>query len=214
MGQRSQLLFTIGCHGGLNVPDTVGGPVSTDDQKRLLDWAQAYGQKQVGLGATSPAAVYVANTGFGYGDTKTVDLSERLMGQFAKNLNTYGTIGEQWVRALHSYYRQAGAYDVVDLKVMAEATMYGLPFYGYATPGTAPTSPTPPTTHLDGGLDTATLPAITPAATAGITAHDAGDGQKLFYDDGRPDGSTVGGLDGAARSPRSTGRCSRRSRVT
>ena len=194
VGQRSQLLFTIGCHGGLNVPDTIGGPVSTDDQKRLLDWAQAYGQKQVGLGATSPAAVYVANTGFGYGDTKTVDLSERLMGQFAKNLNTYGTIGEQWVRALHSYYRQAGAYDVVDLKVMAEATMYGLPFYGYATPGTAPTSPTPPTTHLDGGLDTATLPAITPVATAGITAHDAGDGQKLFYDDGRPDGSTVGGL--------------------
>ena len=109
--------------------------MSTDDQKRLLDWAQAYGQKQVGLGATSPAAVYVANTGFGYGDTKTVDLSERLMRQFARNLNTYGTIGEQWVRALHSYYRQAGAYDVVDLKVMAEATMYGLPFYGYADPG-------------------------------------------------------------------------------
>ena len=97
VGQRSQLLFTIGCHGGLNVPDTVGGPVITDDQKRLLDWAQAYGQKQVTLGATSPAAVYVANTGFGYGDTKTIDLSERLMGQFAKNLNSYGTIGEQWV---------------------------------------------------------------------------------------------------------------------
>ena len=179
VNRRAQLLFTIGCHGGLNVPDLIGGPVSAEDRKRLLDWAQAYSQIRT--------AVYVANSGFGYGDTKTVDLSERLMRQFAQNLNSYGTIGEQWVRALHSYYETAGTYDVVDEKVMAEATMYGLPFYGYSgTPQNPPPAPTPPTTHLDGGLDTASLPAIAP----NIQPQDAGDGQTLFRDPAHPDGSS------------------------
>jgi hypothetical protein len=183
VGKRAQLIFTIGCHGGLNVPNTVGGPVAAADQKRQLDWPQAYSQVK--------SAVYVANTGFGYGDTKTVDLSERLMSKFAQNLNTGGTIGEQWVRALHSYYRQAGAYDVVDLKVIAEATMYGLPFYGYSTPGTPPTAPAAPATHLDAGLVTASLPAI----TANITGHGA-PGPQLFFDNAHPDGTsfTDGGV--------------------
>ena len=43
---------------------------------------------------------------------------------------------------------------------------------------------------------TASLPAI----TANITGHDAGGGQTLFYDDARPDGSTVGGLTGGTLS--------------
>ena len=199
VGARSQLLFTIGCHGGFNVPDTIGGPVSADNKMRQLDWAQAYGRLQTTLTTpvpSAPAAVYVANTGFGYGDTKTVDLSEKLMGQFAKNLNTYGTIGEQWVRALHSYYRQAGAYDVVDLKVMAEATMYGLPFYGYGTPGTPPAGPPAPTTHVDGGLDTATLPVITP----NISGH-GGPGPQLFYDTAHPDGATYTDTNGVDLTP-------------
>src|SRR4029077_7859802 len=172
-----------GCHGGLNVPNTVGGPVAAADQKRLLDWPQASSQVK--------SAVYVANTGFGYGDTKTVDLSERLMSKFAQNLNTGGTIGEQWVRALHSYYRQAGAYDVVDLKVIAEATMYGLPFYGYSAPGTPPTTPAAPATHLDAGLG----PPSRPAITANITGHGA-PGPQLFFDNAHPDGTsfTDGGV--------------------
>ncbi len=176
---QSQLVFSIGCHSGLNVPDTVGGPIVADDLKRQRDWAQAQAQART--------AVYVGNTGFGYGDTKTVDLSERLMRGFARNLNTGGTIGEQWVRALHEYYATAGDYDVVDEKVMVEANMYGLPFYGYTgTPLNAPpVAPTPPT-HVDNGLLTGTLPPI----TAAITAHDAGNGESLFYDATQPDGTT------------------------
>jgi hypothetical protein len=180
---RAQLLFTIGCHSGLNVPDTVGGPIAPADLPRQLDWAQAYSRART--------AVYVANTGFGYGDTKTVDLSERLMRGFARNLNTGGTIGEQWVRALHSYFSTAGLYDVVDEKVMVEANMYGLPFYGFSgTPQNVPTPPTPPATHVDNGLTTATLPAI----TAHVTAHDAGNGESLFFDGAQPDGTTAGGI--------------------
>ena len=179
---RSQLIFTIGCHSGFSLPDTVGGPIAAGDTQRQRDWAQAYGH--------SNTAVYLANTGFGYGDTKTVDLSEKLMRNFARDLNTGGTIGEQWVRALHEYYREAGAYDVVDEKVMVEANMYGLPFYGFSnTP--QPQPPTAPqlTPTVVGGLNTAHVPAL----TASITAHDAGDGQSLFYDDSQAEGTTTAG---------------------
>ena len=179
---RSQLVFTIGCHGGFSLPDTVGGPIATDDVKRQLDWAQAYSR--------SRTAVYLANTGFGYGDTKTVDLSERLMRGFARNLNTGGTIGEQWVRALHDYYANAGLYDVVDEKVMVEANMYGLPFYGFSgTPQNPPAVAPTPTTRNDNGLTAAQLPAL----TAGITKHLQTDGTSLFFDDAQPDGTTNAG---------------------
>ncbi|HSB37906.1 MAG TPA: PxKF domain-containing protein [Gaiellaceae bacterium] len=181
--RQSQLIFTIGCHGGFSLPDTVGGPIAADDLKRQLDWAQAYSR--------SRTAVYVANTGFGYGDTKTVDLSERLMRGFARTLYTGGTIGEQWVRALHDYYATAGAYDVVDEKVMVEANMYGLPFYGFtgtqkSPPPVAPT----PTTRNDNGLTAALLPAL---SGANITQHVQPDGTSLFFDDSQPDGTTNAG---------------------
>ena len=137
-----RLLFTVGCHGGLNVPDTILQPtaapprddltsLNTDTRQRFLDWAQAYGRPN--------AAVYVANSGFGYGDTDTIDLSERLYGHLASNLNSGGTIGEQWVRALHQYYTEQANYDVIDEKVMIEANMYGLPFYSFTgTPQNPP----------------------------------------------------------------------------
>jgi hypothetical protein len=177
---KSQLVFTIGCHSGFSLPDTIGGPVAAGDAQRQLDWAQAYGH--------SNTAVYVANTGFGYGDTKTVDLSERLMRNFARNLNTGGSIGEQWVRALHEYYSTAGAYDVVDEKVMVEANMYGLPFYGFGgTPQSPPATAAALSPQQIGGLNLAQVPAL----GANITAHDAGNGESLFYDATQPDGTTT-----------------------
>jgi len=183
--RNGQLLFTVGCHSGLNVPDQIAslenGTVSTDDQKRLLDWAQAY--------MSSRTAVYVANTGFGYGDTVTKDLSERLMDHFAANINSGGTIGEQWVRALHQYYSEPANYDVLDEKVMIEATMYGLPFYNFTgTPQNVPATPTPPGTAADGGFSTAHLDPI----TANIQQQQLTDGtnRSLFVNQGHPDGST------------------------
>ena len=126
----------MGCHGGLNVADTLGGSGGT-----YLDWPQLYSQDQ--------AAIYIANTGFGYGDSESVALSERLLSLFAKKLHSdASTVGEQWAAALQQYFATAGAYDVYDEKVMEETTFYGLPFWHFGTPGNAPAS-TPVTTTAD-----------------------------------------------------------------
>ena len=132
----ARILFTMGCHGGLNVADTLGGSGGT-----YLDWPQLYSQDQV--------AMYIANTGFGYGDSESVALSERLLSLFAKNLHSdASSVGEQWAAALQQYFGTAGAYDVYDEKVMEETTFYGLPFWHFGTPGTAPAF-TPVTTTAD-----------------------------------------------------------------
>jgi hypothetical protein len=137
----SHLLFTVGCHAGLNVPDELAGAsIPTDQAKYYLDWAQAY--------AHDSNAVYVANTGYGYGDTDTVAASERLMSLFAQRLNVGSpNIGDNWYAALTQYFATTGVYSAVDEKVMLEATFYGLPFYHFGSGtasapggGTAPTS--------------------------------------------------------------------------
>jgi hypothetical protein len=171
---NGRVVFTVGCHSGLSVPDTIA-TVAAGDQQRLRDWAQAY--------MSAKSAVYVANTGFGYGDTTVIDLSERLMDHFADTLNSGGTIGEQWVRALHQYYSEPSNYDVIDEKVMVEANMYGLPFYDFgasapASPGTAATVP--------GGSDSVQLPRI----AANVVGQSVSGGRTLFVDSGHPDGTT------------------------
>jgi hypothetical protein len=149
---QGRVVFTMGCHGGLNVPSTLPG-----DPARLNDWAQRYLQ--------SETAVYIANTGFGYGDTVTVALTERLLKLFAQKLNSANTtVGEQWIDALQTYYLTAGDYDVFDEKAMIEATFYGLPFYKFAGSPTSspPAQPNPGPADAD-GVETAALAAIAPS---------------------------------------------------
>ncbi len=135
----ARILFTMGCHGGLNISDTLGS--ATSPVNKYLDWPQLYAQDK--------AAMYIANTGYGYGDSASVALSERLLALFAKNLHSdSGSVGEEWVNALQKYFATAGAYDVYDEKVMEETTFYGLPFWHFSTPGSSPTF-TPLTTSPD-----------------------------------------------------------------
>jgi CSLREA domain-containing protein len=115
------ILFTMGCHAGLNVADSLVPAPTLFQTPRLADWAQSYAQQRT--------AVYVANTGFGYGDTVANALSERLMSIFAEKLALGGVIGERWVEAVHEYYDSAGVYGVYDEKALTEATFYGLPFW-------------------------------------------------------------------------------------
>ena len=59
----------MGCHAGLSVFDAF---VASNN----LDWAQLFAQKG--------AAAYVANTGYGYGDSTTIAYSEDLNRRFAQ----------------------------------------------------------------------------------------------------------------------------------
>ena len=124
----ARILFTMGCHGGLNVADSLPGGSPTSPSAKYLDWPEQYAKAQ--------AAVYIGNTGFGYGDTASIALSERLLALFARNLHSNtDSVGEQWAETLGQYFATAGAYDVYDEKVMEETTFYGLPFWHF---GTAP----------------------------------------------------------------------------
>ncbi|MGB6501810.1 MAG: hypothetical protein WBG19_10545, partial [Thermoplasmata archaeon] len=154
----ARILFTMGCHGGLNISDTFGPP--TAPANKYLDWPELYARDQ--------AAMYIANTGYGYGDSASVALSERLLALFAKNLHSdSGSVGEEWVDALQQYFATAGAYDVYDQKVMEETTFYGLPFWHFSTAGSSP-SFTPLTTSPDpmaGGTQSATVTFPAPGDT-------------------------------------------------
>jgi hypothetical protein len=152
----ARILFTMGCHGGLNVADTLPGGSATG---KYLDWPELYAQKQ--------AAMYIANTGYGYGDSASVALSERLLSLFAKNLHSdSGSVGEEWVNALQQYFATAGAYDVYDEKVTEETTFYGLPFWHFSTAGSSPPF-TPLTTSTDPitGTQSATITNFPSGAT-------------------------------------------------
>ncbi|MGF1668734.1 MAG: Ig-like domain-containing protein, partial [Acidimicrobiia bacterium] len=116
----NRIIFTMGCHGGLNVDGTAG----VVDQPE--DWAEVYG----GL-----RAIYIGNTGYGYGDTATVALSERVMANLAARLDGSLTVGQALVEAKQTQFGRAGLYGVYDLKSIEEATLYGLPFWTIGGPG-------------------------------------------------------------------------------
>ncbi len=179
----NDILFTMGCHAGLNVSDTF--PTSTSTAARLRDWAQAISQNGGG--------VYVANTGYGYGDYDAIALSERLMTLFAHNLASDGSIGRKLVLAKQQYFASIASYDPYAEKALAEATFYGLPFYkiGSATepadPGPVATTPQPGVPNVSVAsfpftFTGATLPQHT---TARGTYWSAGDGG-VEYLNGRP----------------------------
>jgi predicted outer membrane repeat protein len=118
----SRIIFTVGCHSALNVPN-----LSTNDQSE--DWAEVYGDFR---------AIYIGNTGYGYGDFVTVALSEQVMANLAANLGNGQTIGQNLSQAKQDQFGKAGLYGVYDLKAIEEATLYGLPFWRVDVNGALP----------------------------------------------------------------------------
>jgi len=157
------VLFTMGCHGGLNVADTLLPNPTAAQVTKLEDWTQYYAQQQ--------AAVYVANSGYGYADTDTLALSARLMSLFAQRFNDDSlNIGDKLALAKRDYFATMGQYGAYDEKVLEEATLYGLPMYHLA--GTATVTPPPaPATTTDSvtGLPIAPI-SVSPALTRHDTA--------------------------------------------
>ena len=180
-----RLIFSMGCHSGLAVPDGyLDGSLTEADQPGTgarLDWAEAF---------ANDGAVYVGNTGYGYGDSSTTAFSELLMSQFATNLDGTQPVGQALVSAKQTYYGSLAVFSDYDQKVLMESTFYGLPFWGVGAPvapgapTTHPTSPDPATGNL-ASLATAAAPTITDTTTSAghvITA----DGFAPTVADGQP----------------------------
>ncbi len=118
-----RIVFSMGCHAGLNVPDAFLPPAG-----RRTDWAERL--------SAAGAAVVVANTGFGYGDSDVVAYSEDLNARFASHLAEGLTAGAALTQAKQEFQGDLGIVGVYDEKAMAELTLYGLPMVAVA--GVAP----------------------------------------------------------------------------
>ena len=123
------LLFSMGCHSGLDVDDAEVD-ASIDATSPVADWAKTF---------ADAGALWVGNTGYGYADTDTVAYSAKLMAGFAANLNGSLTIGEALAEAKQQYAAGDAILSPYDLKALMESTLYGLPMYQLNT------SPTPAT---------------------------------------------------------------------
>ncbi|MHB8684691.1 MAG: dockerin type I domain-containing protein [Dehalococcoidia bacterium] len=130
-----RVLFSMGCHAGLNISDAFAGTPGAAQAQLLLDWPQAY--------ADQGAAVYVGNTGYGYGDTATVAYSEQLMADFAKRLGGGLTIGQALTYAKQDYFGSLAQYQTYDEKVLSETAFYGLPMFRIGPPKAPPPPPAP-----------------------------------------------------------------------
>jgi hypothetical protein len=116
---QSSLVFSVGCHSGLSVTDadSLNGQTATD-------WPQAFLRQQ---------AIFIGNTGFGYGDSDLVAYSERVMVNFVESLGDWSsgpqTVGGALIGAKQRYFNSlaAGTFSNYDEKVLSEMTLYGLP---------------------------------------------------------------------------------------
>ena len=159
--RTNRLIFSMGCHAGLSVADSVvtAGSPSARSTGRRRTWV-GHGRipirtRTLGVGA------YLGNTGFGYGDTTTVAYSEEVNQLFAKRIAAGSAVGDALVGAKQEYFGGRGVFGVYDEKAMAEFTLYGLPMWSVTGPPgmAAPTSAAAP-------ADTGTLALSAKVATA------------------------------------------------
>ena len=162
-----RIVFSMGCHAGLNVPDR--SSEAADPGLRInpaMDFVQAMAEQR---------AIYVASTGFGLGDDEGIGGTERLLTVFAKALVQGNVaIGDAIVAAKQQYLLGLSAMTVYDEKSSIQVTLYGLPMYRVVTT-TAPVSQsdlaldaaaTPGTLVVkDGGTNTITSYAINQVTT-------------------------------------------------
>jgi PKD repeat protein len=114
------VVFTMGCHAGLNAPDNqVSAPI--DEMDPALDFPQA---------AARQRAIWVASTGFGIGDDEGIAGTEEIMGVFADDLVNSGlTAGEALTKSLQDYILAQNPLSVYDVKSAVQTTYYGLTMY-------------------------------------------------------------------------------------
>ncbi len=123
---QNSIIFSMGCHAGLNVPDQAG-PEAADfglGVNPKLDFPQAMARQ---------GAIYLASTGYGLGDDAGIGGTERLIGIFTeeilKNNADDITVGDALIAAKQRYLTSLSAMTVYDEKSSIQFTLYGLPQY-------------------------------------------------------------------------------------
>ena len=117
------LFYSVGCHAGLNVPDT------DSPGAHPLDLAQAFAQKGV---------AFFSNTGYGLGLIGgQIGLTERLLLCLSEQLTqgSTATIGKAIVAAKQDYWSHYQYGDAADEKVLVQTVLYGLPMTQVSRPG-------------------------------------------------------------------------------
>ena len=134
---NGSLVFSVGCHAGLNVADAQASSVPTG-----TDWAQSFLRQ---------GAAYIGSTGFAYGDSDLISYSELLMVNFVNEMGSTAEIGQALIQAKQNYYNSVagGSFSSYDEKVLAEMTLYGLPMFAVNMP-----NPVAPEASLLEGLVT------------------------------------------------------------
>lgn len=112
------LIYTLGCHGGLNVPAI--------NSVHPLDLPEAFVRKR---------ANYVGNTGYGWGLLNSIGLSEKVIRLFTRELHRGEQVamGKALATTKRLYYEQAQSFSVFDEKVMQQFIFYGLPMFQIRT---------------------------------------------------------------------------------
>ena len=119
------IVYTTGCHSGLSVNDQAAVSQGTD-------FAQVM---------TNAGAMFIGNTGFTYGDSSSIALSETLMTDLVTNFGIQNmTVGHALLLAKQQYLTQSNVtgFTAFDEKVLNVSTLYGLPQYGLVFPHQVP----------------------------------------------------------------------------
>ncbi|MBI4934383.1 MAG: HYR domain-containing protein [Actinobacteria bacterium] len=134
---NGSVLFSAGCHSGLSVPDVYADvtkyPLLRGETAGVgADWAQTF--------AGQRSAVWVANTGYGYGAVGSVGLTERLMALYAQRLTdpSVASAGQALMLAKQDYFASQGVYGSYDEKALQQVVFYGIPNFrlGAGAPST------------------------------------------------------------------------------
>ena len=155
-----RIVFSMGCHAGLNVPDAF-----LPQSQRGFDWADAF--------AGARTAVFVGNTGYGFGDTDLLAYGEDLNRRFAQSMVAGAlTVGQSLTQAKQDYAGSLGVFGVYDEKTMSELTLYGLPMWKLGTGGASVAGATQSgfSTLATTGSAAASTPATVIDPLVGLTA--------------------------------------------
>ena len=116
------LIYTLGCHAGLNVPET--------NSISPLDLPEAFLKKR---------SNYIGNTGYGWGLLNNIGLSEKVIRLFTKELLKAETVsmGKALANAKNLYFEQDQNFSAYDEKVMQQLIFYGLPMFAIRSNGSS-----------------------------------------------------------------------------